>query len=73
MAMMLIIYPCWEMGNASHWHPVGNLQLLLRSSVWPLLERLCVCVAFQGGPTGHVHHLEKSRGVSVQRLVPVVL
>ncbi len=40
---MLIIYPCWVMGNASHWHPVGNLQLLLRSSVWPLLERLCVC------------------------------
>lgn len=42
MAMMLIIYPCWVMGNTSHWHPVGTLQLLPRSSVWPLLKRLCV-------------------------------
>lgn len=57
-------------------HLTGILLALFSSycgHLFGLYSNSYVCVAFQGGPTRHVDHLEESRGVSAQHSVPVVL
>lgn len=61
MAMMPIIYPWWVMGNSSHWHPVGSLKLLLRSSVWPLLKVSLFVCRFKMVPPGKFITLRRAK------------
>lgn len=70
-----IIYPCWVMATASHWHPVGTHKLLLWSSVWqPLKASECVChLCAQGSPSRHFHQFQEDTGVRGHQQVPAVL